>query len=147
MTVEQLVAIIPSLNCCASESYRIGMAHGLTRHDVQSLRHMLGFSSERLGGKLSQEQKEAIIQEYEEGGTSVLKIAKKYGVSYNSIYCILKGRHVDTQNPRLWSHIKEMRLVDCVKKGMSTRSIASLMGKSRTSIERKIERMRKAGKV
>lgn len=142
MNVEQLVEIMPRLNCDLKEAQRIGRDAGLSRHDVQALRHILGYSAEQIGGKLSAEQKADIVREYEDGDISINKLARKYGVGYNSIYCILKGRNIDTQNPKLWSNIKEIRLIDCIKRGMSQSAIASLLGNSKSAIQRKIERMR-----
>lgn len=73
------------------------------------------------------------------------QLAKKYGLAYNSVRCILLNRDITISNPRKWTRRQEMFLADEYNKGTGTRKISDLIGKSQTSVQRKIIRMIRDG--
>lgn len=64
----------------------IGKKYGLTKNDIMTIRKMAGFSSPNIKPKLTAAQREEMVREYQKGGVSLSKLAKKYGVSRVSVF-------------------------------------------------------------
>lgn len=143
LTIDELVAICHGISGLSRlDAIKYGREHNITRHNVDALRQMLGFAKGENYAKLSAEQKAEIVREYESGGTSVKKLAVKYGVGQNSISCILKARKVDTTNPRLFTPMQNRRIIDFMNKGTPLTDIAMYFGKNKSTICAKIRRMK-----
>lgn len=71
----------------------IGKKYGLTKNDIMTIRKMAGFSSQNIKPKLTAEQREQMVRDYKNGGVSLSKLAKMYGVSRVSVfYWVNKAR-------------------------------------------------------
>lgn len=113
----------------------------LGRVEIGAIRKVLGYSAES-NHKLTKEQHQEMVDEYNSGETSLRKLAQKYGVTLNSVRCLLKRRKVDTSPKDRWSKIKKHRLIDLrANKKLSYTQIAKMMSLSTNAIVQQAHRL------
>lgn len=140
ISIETLVIICKELQGKnRKESIEIGDKFGITRHDVESIRQMLGYSRDI---KIkTPEEREQIVQEYLDGGISMNALARKHGVHYNSIRSLMVTRDVIITTSKRWTVRQEKFLIDGLNRKKPISQIADEMGKSKRSLFEKIKRM------
>lgn len=146
ISVKKLVSICNGIkDMTLQQSIEYGKKNGICRHDVESIRHMLGFAKPELFKHKTKKEREAIVEEYREGGISMQKLAAKHGMCYNSVRCLLVNRDVTITTSRNWKPRQEKFLIDGLKRKKSLQQIADEIGKSKRCIIQKIKRMKRDG--
>lgn len=147
-TIDELVAICKGMkNLDRRESYEYGKTQGISRHNVDAIRQMLGYSNPEAYKHKSAEEREKIVEEYREGQVSMNELARKYGVHYNAIRSLLINRDVMITTSKNWHPRQEKFLIDGLKRKKPIKQIAAEIGKSVKSVQQKIERMKKKGEL
>ena len=142
MTIDELVSACKAMaKMSLKESLKFGSKLGITRHNVESIRQMLGYSDGSFQFKLSAEERDAIAVEYQERDISMAALAREHGVTYNAVRCILIARNVSLRNPRAYTKRQEMYIKNELRRGTSIHKIADAMGKTYKCIKGKIDRM------
>lgn len=142
LTIEQLTALCKTLTGkTLKESLAIGKKAGITRHNVESLRQILGYSEGCNSYKLTAAERDKIAEEYSEGGVSMTAIARKHGVTYNAVRCILVTRQVTLHNPRCYTPRQEAYIRTAIRRKVPLKEMAFALNKSPKAIMGKLERM------
>lgn len=142
ISIERLVQICKDLaGKTYSEAIAFGKECGITRHNIDALRQMLGYSDPAKFKHKTLEEREKIVQEYRDGGISMNALARKYGIHYNSVRCLIINRDVTITTSRNWTVRQEKFLLDGLKRKKPINQIADEMGKTRRSIIGKMKRM------
>ena len=123
------------------EALKIGDKHGVSHCGVDALRKILGYSDGSRINKLSPEERDRIADEYREGGVTIISLARKHGVTFNAVRCLLLSRNVTIFNPHQYTRRQEMFIQNELRRGTSVKKIAEAIGKSEHCIKLKIERM------
>lgn len=142
LTIEQLMKLCKTLaGKSLKESLAIGRKAGLTRHNIESLRQILGYSEDCNSYKLTAVERDKIAEEYSEGDVSMETIARKYGVTYNAVRCILLTRQVPLRNPRFYTARQEAYIRTAIRRKTPLKEMMFALNKSSKAIMGKIERM------
>lgn len=142
LTIEQLTELCETLTGkTLKESLAIGKKAGITRHNVESLRQILGYSEGCNSYKLTAQERDRIAEEYSEGDISMVTLAKRHGVTYNAVRCILLTRQVELKNPRSYTKRQEAYIKDAVRRRVPVKDMAFALQKSPKAVKGKIERM------
>lgn len=148
ITIERLVEICKAMKSMErADCYRYGKECGLSKHNVDAIRQMLGYTNPERFTHLTAEQREMIAKEYVDGEISMNALARKYNVNYNSVRCILVNRDISINTSKNWTRRQELYMLNELKKGKSQKEIADVMGKTERSVEGKLRRMRVDDKV
>ena len=148
LTIDQLVSLCEEMKGLSiKESLALGERYGVTRHNVESIRQMLGYSGYSVSYKLTTDHRNAIAREYAEGDMSMASLARKHGITYNAVRCLLKSRDVTIRNPMSYTRRQEMYIKTELKRGTPIKKIAFALGKKYKSVVHKIERMRRNNDV
>lgn len=148
ITIERLVEICKAMKGMErADCYRYGNECGLSKHNVDAIRQMLGYTNPERFTHLTAEQREMIAKEYVDGEISMNALARKYKVNYNSVRCILVNRNVSINTSKNWTRRQELYMLNELKKGKSQKEIADAIGKTERCIEGKLRRMRVDDKV
>lgn len=144
ISIDRLVEICREMEGMdRKRSFEFGRECGITKHNVDAIRQMLGYSDIDKYPRLSAEERDRIAEEYQEEDVSMNELARRHGVNYNSVRCILLARDVNITNPRLWTKRQEMYLKHELKMGKPTKKIADEIGKAEKCIIQKIQRMKR----
>lgn len=142
LTLTQLMDVCKEMKGKSlKESIAIGKKAGITRHNVESIRQMLGYSEGCNSYKLTAKERDKIAEEYSEGHVSMVTLAKRYGVTYNAVRCILLTRQVELKNPRSYTKRQEAYIKDAVRRRVPVKDMAFALQKSERAIVSKMERM------
>ena len=142
LTIEQLTALCKTLTGkTLKESLAIGKKAGITRHNVESLRQILGYSEGCNSYKLTAEERDKIAEEYSEGDVSMAVLARRHGVTYNAVRCILVTRQITLHNPRCYTPRQEAYIRTAIRRKIPLKDMAFALNKSRKAIMGKLERM------
>lgn len=142
LTIEQLTELCKTLTGKSlKESLAIGKKAGITRHNVESLRQILGYSEGCNSYKLTIQERDRIAEEYSEGDVSMATLAKRHGVTYNAVRCILLTRQVELKNPRSYTKRQEAYIKNAVRRRIPVKDMAFALQKSPKAVMGKIERM------
>lgn len=148
ITVERLVEICKTMkDMDRADCYMYGKECGLSKHNVDAIRQMLGYTNPERFTHLTAEQREMIAKEYVDGDVSMNALARKYNVNYNSVRCILLNRDVTINTAKNWTRRQELFMLNELKKGKSQKEIADAMGKTEKCIVGKLRRMTVDDKV
>lgn len=148
ITIERLVEICKAMKDMErSDCYRYGKECGLSKHNIDAIRQMLGYTNPEHFAHLTAEQRETIAMEYIDGGITMNALARKYNINYNSVRCILVNRDITINTSKNWTRRQELFMLNELKKGKSQKEIAEAMGKTERCIEGKLRRMRIDDKV
>ena len=142
LTIEQLTELCKTLaGKSLKESLVIGKEAGITRHNIESLRQILGYSEGCNSYKLTAAERERIAEEYSEGGVSMTTIAKRYGINYNAVRSILVTRQITLYNPRCYTPRQEAYIRTAICRKVPLKDMAFALNKSPKAIMGKLERM------
>lgn len=142
LSIDELVEVCKVMEKMSlKDSIEFGKSKGITRHNVESIRQMLGYSDSSYKFKLTSKERDALATEYQEGDISMAALARKHGVTYNAVRCILVSRDVSIRNPKGYTKRQEMYIKNELKRGTPIKKIASAMGKTYKCIKGKIDRM------
>lgn len=142
LTIEQLTELCKTLTGkTLKESLVIGKKAGITRHNIESLRQILGYSEGCNSYKLTAAERDKIAEEYLEGDVSMATIAKRYGINYNAVRSILVTRQVTLYNHRCYTPRQEAYIRTAIRRKVSLKEMAFALNKSRKAIMGKLERM------
>ena len=142
LTIKQLTELCETLTGkTLKESLAIGKKSGITRHNVESLRQILGYSEGCNSYKLTAAERDKIAEEYSEGGVSMTEIARRHGVTYNAVRCILVTRQVTLHNHRCYTPRQEAYIRTAIRRKVPLKEMAFALNKSPKAIMGKLERM------
>lgn len=142
LTLEELISICKAMKGMnRKESLEYGAKYGLTLLNVDCIRQMLGYSDCSKCYKFSAEERDAIAEEYKDGGVTMADLARKYGVRGNAIRGILLSRDVTIVNNHKYTKRQEMYIRHEYKRGTPVKKIAEALGKSEKCIRNKIKYM------
>lgn len=148
ITIERLVEICKAMkDMDRADCYEYGKECGLSKHNIDAIRQMLGYTNPERFTHLTAEQREMIAKEYVDGEISMNALARKYKVNYNSVRCILVNRNISINTSKNWTRRQELYMLNELKKGKSQKEIADAIGKTERCIEGKLRRMRVDDKV
>lgn len=140
ITIKTLVKVCKDLKGLdRKDAIKYGKEVGIGYNAIDSLRQLLGYSQNKK--HLPLEMRNAIADEYREGGIGLHSLAKKHGISYNAVYCIMRSRGIDTDNPRKWRKRDELNLLHLKKKGLSFDEIGKAIGRNGRCVREKFRRM------
>lgn len=146
ITIKTLVKVCKDLKGLnRQDAIKYGKEVGIGYNAIDSLRQLLGYSQAKK--HLPLEMRNAIADEYREGGIGLHSLAKKHGITYNSVYSIMRSRGIDTDNPRKWRKRDELNLLHLKKKGLSFDEIGAAIGRNGRCVREKFRRMVKDGKA
>lgn len=146
ITIEQLVAICNEMKGKSrNECFDIGDRNKIARHVVESIRQVLGYADVSMHKRLSPEERNMIADEYENEDVSLYELARRHGIRYNAVRCIITHRGIQIRNPNRWTKRQVATLMYELKKGLSAREIGFSIGKSRKSVLNKIAKLKKDG--
>ena len=148
ITIELLVDVCKSMKGMSrSESYELGEKNGIAKHIVESLRQVLGYTDPNKYKRLQNDERELIVEEYENEDVSLYELARRHGIRYNAVRSILQSRDVTIRNPNKWTKRQEVYLLREHKRGVSAQKIGEAMGKSKKSVLGKIYQLKKTGSL
>lgn len=141
MSIEELVQFCLELKGKThKESIEIGKMRGVSRGGVETLRTILCYSDSSMKNKLSKEQRNKIAELYCEGDVSMSQLAKQFGVTFNTVRCLIVSHHIKITN-NSYTRQQENYITREYKRGTPISKIAEAVEKSRHGIKHKIERM------
>lgn len=142
LTIGQLTELCKTLTGkTLKESLAIGRKAGITRHNIESLRQILGYSEGCNSYKLTAAERDKIAEEYSEGDISMAVLARRHGVTYNAVRCILVTRQITLHNPRFYTPRQEAYIRTAIRRKVSLKEMAFALNKSPKAIMGKLERM------
>lgn len=148
ITLDRLVEICTAMKeMDRKECFEFGKQCGISKNNVDAIRQMLGYSDSKTYSHTTAEEREKIVDEYREGGISMCELARKHGLAYNSVHCLITNRDVTITTSKAWTRRQELFLLNELKKNTPTRKIAELMGKKQKSVQHKIIRMKRNEKI
>lgn len=148
ITIDRLVEICKAMSDMSrKESFAFGKECGISKHNVDAIRQMLGYSDSNTYSHTTADERERIVDEYREGGVSMCELARKHGLAYNSVRCLIMNRDVTITTSKAWTKRQEMFLLNELKKKTPTSKIAEMMGRKQKSVQHKIIRMRRNEKI
>lgn len=113
-TVEGLAVFCKGLyGITRDEAIKYGKANGVSKHYVDVLRGLLGMVKPR--NKAIGDAMRNLMAEDVANGTSVTKVARKYGVFPTTVYKFCKERGVDYNHHDFWTQRKIMELCIYIK--------------------------------
>ena len=145
MTIDQLMEVCRAITPLGlKDAVAYGRDNGLTRHNIESLRQILGLSDNTNSYKLTPEERDAIAAEYKNEEVSMSELARRHKVTYNAVRCILLARNVVIVNRGQYTKRQVLYIKNELRRGTSVKKIAEIMGKSVKSIKQKIDRMKRS---
>lgn len=145
ITIERLVEICKAMKSMErADCYRYGKECGLSKHNVDAIRQMLGYTNPERFTHLTAEQREKIADEYIDGGITMNALARKYNINYNSVRCILLNRDVTINTAKNWTRRQELFMLNELKKGKSQKEIAEAKVSAEVELKEYKRRMQAA---
>jgi len=142
LTLTQLMDVCKEIKGKSlKESLAIGKRVGITRHNVESLRQLLGYSEGSNSYKLTAEERDKIAEEYSEGDVSMATIARRHGITYNAVRCILVARQITFHNHRCYTPRQEAYIRTAIRRKVPLKEMAFALNKAPKAIRGKLERM------
>lgn len=150
LSPEQLKKIATAVKkSTRAEAIAIGEKYGLTAQDIDIIRKLVG-ATVCLNRKLTQEQKDAIVDEYRSNPmTRMQDLADKYNCTISNISLLLRIRGFNSNiiEARTWSIFQKKKLIVLRQKGMSYKDIAKIVNRTTEACEQKFNQLRRIGEI
>lgn len=141
LTIDQLVSFCERIKGLSyKDSMELSKSMNMSKTDIESLRHILGYSDGKKINHQPLEKRERIVEEYVNGEISINELARKNGVNYNAVRSLLEARNI-TIRSSAWTVRQTKFLENGIQRGKTATEIAEEMGKTRKSVIEKARRM------